>query len=424
MERHSAARDAPGDLLTRVRIAYLTTSAQMGGAERCLLDVLEGIRVARPEWSLLLVSPGDGPVAVRARALGVEVVVLPFPRALASVGDAAASGSVLDLVALGARGARAVIAARSYERALRDVVREACPDLVHSNGLKMHVLSARSVPDVPIVWHLHDYTSMRRVMARALRRLAPRARMAIAVSSSVGDDARRVFGDRLPVRVVYNGVNVDEFAPDGPAADLDALAGLDAAPTGAVRIGLVATFGRFKGHDVFLRALAQLPRDASWRAYVVGGPVYETRGSEFAPDSLRELARELGIADRVGFTGFVAAPADAMRALDVVVHATTVAEPFGLVIAEGMACARAVVASAGGGAAEIVDDGVNALAHVPGDAAGLSRALERLIGNANLRASLGAAARRTAEARFDRRRVSAALIPIYEQLANGERACP
>ncbi len=56
-----------------------------------------------------------------------------------------------------------------------------------------------------------------------------------------------------------------------------------------------------------------------------------------------------------------------MRALDIVVHASTRPEPFGLVIAEAMACGRAVITSAAGGAAEIVESEVDALTHTPGD---------------------------------------------------------
>ena len=146
-----------------------------------------------------------------------------------------------------------------------------------------------------------------------------------------------------------------------------------------MRVGLVATLGRFKGHEVFLRAIAQLPRTLPLRAYVVSGSVYRTRGSEVSLESLQALAAELGIADRVGFTGFLAEPANAMRALDVVVHASTTPEPFGLVIAEGMACGRAVIVSAAGGAGEIVRPNVDALTHAPGDIDGLAAAIRTLV---------------------------------------------
>ena len=95
-----------------------------------------------------------------------------------------------------------------------------------------------------------------------------------------------------------------------------------------------------------------------------------------------------------------------MRALDVVVHASTRPEPFGLVIAEAMACGRAVITSGTGGAGELVRDGVDAVTHRPGDAVDLASRIERLAADAALRARLGRAARDTAERRFDAARLA------------------
>ena len=82
------------------------------------------------------------------------------------------------------------------------------------------------------------------------------------------------------------------------------------------------------------------------RAYIVGDAVYQTEGSQYSLDELRQRARSLGVADRVGFTGFVHTPEATFRALHIVVHASTEPEPFGLVIAEAMACGRARRSSA------------------------------------------------------------------------------
>jgi glycosyltransferase involved in cell wall biosynthesis len=128
---------------------------------------------------------------------------------------------------------------------------------------------------------------------------------------------------------------------------------------------------------------------------------------------LRALAMKLGLAERVGFTGFVSAVAPAMRALDIVVHASTEPEPFGLVIAEAMACGRAVIASAAGGATEIIEDGVDALTHRPGDVSALARLIAQLAGDAALRQRLGHAAALASAQRFARPRLAVDLAPIY-----------
>jgi glycosyltransferase involved in cell wall biosynthesis len=82
-----------------------------------------------------------------------------------------------------------------------------------------------------------------------------------------------------------------------------------------------------------------------------------------------------------------------------------------------MACARAVVVSRAGGAAEITTPGQDALAHAPGNARELAECLVSLALNAGLRRRLGDAGRATAERVFDRRRLVAGMTPVYERLA-------
>jgi glycosyltransferase involved in cell wall biosynthesis len=180
-----------------------------------------------------------------------------------------------------------------------------------------------------------------------------------------------------------------------------------------VRVGLVAAYARWKGHEVFLDAVARLPDDLPARFYVVGGPLYKSAGSQHSTESLKAKAEALGLSGRVGFTGHRAEPADVYRALDVVVHASTRPEPFGRVIVEAMACGRAVVASQTGGAVELFEDGSSALGCPPGDPVALAAALARLVSGPGLRRSLGANGRAAAVARFDRTRLAGEWEQVY-----------
>ncbi len=402
-------------------IVYLSASAAVGGAERALLDLLASLRSAEPEWRLAVVAPEEGPLLAGVRALGVDADVLAFPAALAGLGDAGASaaggrGGALSLL-LGML--RAGPGAARYVSRLRGLLAELRPDVVHTNGFKMHLLGARAAPaGARLVWHLHDFVSTRRAMAGLLRRSAGRVDGVIAVSRSVAEDAAAIVGPDVPLRTVYNAVDLHRFRQIGPVMDLDAAAGLPPAPAGTIRVGLVATMGRWKGHGVFLRAIAALPGELPVRAYVVGGGIYRTAGSEVSAEDLRAQAEALGIADRVGFAGFADDAASAIRALDVVVHASTQPEPFGLVIAEAMACGHAVVASAAGGAGEIVTPGHDALAVQPGDVEGMSEAIRQLALDPVLRDRLGRAGRETAVRRFDRARLAAEVAPLYRSLTS------
>lgn len=401
-------------------VVYLSASAALGGAERALLDLLASLRAAEPEWRLSVVAPEEGALLAAVRELGVDGHVLAFPDAMAQLGDAGASaeGGGRGRVSLLMRMLRAGPGAARYLGELRRLLAELRPDVVHTNGLKMHLLGARAAPrQARVVWHLHDFVSTRRAMAGLLRRSAGRVDGVIAVSRSVAADAASVLGGaEVPARTVYNAVDLHRFRQLGPMLDLDAASGMAPAPHGTIRVGLVATMGRWKGHGVFLRAIASLPRELPVRAYVVGGGIYRTAGSEVRAADLRQKAAELGIADRVGFTGFADDAAAAMRALDVVVHASTQPEPFGLVIAEAMACGRAVVASAAGGAGEIVTAGHDALAVAPGDVDGLAEAIRTLALDPVLRDRLGRAGCETAVRRFDRARLAVEVAPFYRSL--------
>jgi glycosyltransferase involved in cell wall biosynthesis len=173
---------------------------------------------------------------------------------------------------------------------------------------------------------------------------------------------------------------------------------------------------RWKGHRVFLRAISQLPRELPLRAYVIGGPIYRTQGSQETLDGLRDLAGELGISDRVAFTGQVSDAPAVMRALDVVVHASTEPEPFGLVIAQGMACGRAVIATRNAGAAEMIRFGEDALDHVPGDVSGLASRIRELAEDVDLRERLGRHGRQTAMMWFNRSRMASEMIRLYREI--------
>ena len=399
-------------------ILFLSPTGQIGGAEAALHEMIAGLRDAHPSWSLGVVVGSDGPLVDKVRALGGRVDVLTFPPALARLGDWGVDG-LGSLLGLLGRCAVAVVPTLVYLRRLRRLLRAHAPDVIHTNGLKMHLLGAWAAPRAtPVVWHFHDFAAGRRLTSRLLRYSAKRCAAVVANSKSVAQDARYVCGEATAVYPVWNAVDLVRFAPAGPRVDLDALAQLPPAPEGVVRVGLVATFARWKGHQTFLEALSLVPATVPVRGYIIGGPVYETAGSQVALRELRDRTESLGLDSRVGFTGFIADSAAAIRSLDIVVHASTDPEPFGLVIAEAMACGKAVVASRGGGAIELTDACADSVTHAPGDARGLADRIQELAADPVRRARLGVSGRETAERCFTRSRMAVELTPIYQGLAH------
>lgn len=401
-----------------MRVAFLNPSGVLGGAELSLLDIIASFRLQPDNWDLHLILGQDGPLAERARELRVAVTVLPFPENLAQAGDAGNTGGRLRSTAKLARAGVSVI---SYGRLLRRQLRAIAPEVIHTNGFKMHILGARNAPAAtPVIWNVRDFPSSRPVMARLLKGFVHRVATIVTNSGSVAADVRTVCGDGVTVATVYNAIDLQEFSPAGSQLDLDELAGLPPAAAGTVRVGLPGTLAHWKGHGVFLRALKLLPGDLPVRGYIIGGALYQTTGSQYQIDELRQLAAQIELdGDRIGFTGYVDRPAAALRALDVVVHASTQPEPFGRVVAEALACGRAVVASGAGGVTEIITEGEDALGHTPGDSAELARQIETLARDPALRDRLGRAGRVTAERRFDRTRLASEWAKEYKSCTTG-----
>ena len=400
-----------------MRISWLSVSDQLGGSERVLLTMLRGVRAARPDWTCQVVLPGSGPLRECVEGAGASCVVVPMPAALARVGESAAARegwNTAATIALGLRLGAGAVALPAYEALLARTLTAFAPDIIHTNGLKAHVLGVRSRVQSPaVVWHLHEYMARRRLTRWLMRRYAGRCDAIIANSASVASDIGSVFDVRLPIHVVRNAVDLNEFQPEGPRLDLDALAGLPVAGPEVLRVGIVATFARWKGQDVFLDAFERIPASRSIRGYIIGGPMYDTSGSQYSRRELEAMIDARNLRSRVGLTGFVDSAA-AMRSLDVVVHASVDPEPFGLVIAEAMACGRPLVTTAYGGAAELIEAERDALVAPPGDSRALATAIERLAGDPALRESLSVYARAAAGTRFSPERMAADLVSVFE----------
>lgn len=405
-----------------MRLVFLSGSAEVGGAERSLLDMAVSLRHARPEWGLHVVTPAEGPLSEAARAIGMGTDAVPFGPALSRVGEATATRA--DLAHLFVRLARTAGPVAGYARRLRAHLHTLQPTIVHTHGVKAHLAAAWTKPTAArLVWHLHDYLGPRGTSTRLLRRSLGRCAAVVTNSQSVADDARAALGATVPVVPVLNAVDLRRYSPTGPTADLDRLGEAPPPPPGTLRVGLLATFGRWKGHTTFIDACARLMPQLPMHAYIIGAPLYTTDGSQYSLEELKARAQAAGIANRLTFSGFVPQSDQALRALDVVVHASTEPEPFGLVIAEAMACGRPVIVADAGGAREIVEPGVDALTHTPGDVASLASRIRELIVDPHRRATLADAAREAALRRFDRMRLASDLLPIYDRVMNpGARA--
>jgi glycosyltransferase involved in cell wall biosynthesis len=164
-----------------------------------------------------------------------------------------------------------------------------------------------------------------------------------------------------------------------------------------------------KGLDVLLRALAEVAaHGVSFRACLIGpGRLLETH---------RQLATELGLADRVTIPGRVEDVGRYFVAADVFVL-PSLAEASGSVsVLEALQAGTPVIASACDGIPEDLADGSDALLVPPGDVQALALALRRLLTDPSLRARLAEGGRRAHDEHFSATRFVDSLRAVYGEL--------
>jgi glycosyltransferase involved in cell wall biosynthesis len=256
------------------------------------------------------------------------------------------------------------------------------PIVYESHGYAPEV--ARALPTLVATAEPPGGAKLRRLERREAR-VWRGAEGYVTITAGLMEELASRFGPRTAAAVVPDGARWQQ------AASARAVRGPDPAVTGTPVVGYAGHLYAWKGVDVLLRAIALLP---GVRGLVVGGHAAE-------PDlaRLKALASELGIADRVTFTGLV----DPEKVPDELARATVLALPnpasaistrftSPLKLFEYMAAGRAIVASDLPAIREVLHHESDALLVPPGDPAALAGAIRRLVDDPGLAARLAAAA--------------------------------
>lgn len=382
-------------------VLFLNPAGYIGGAEKSLLDLAAGL--AASGYRPLIVSLGPGPLEAEARRRGVEALSLHLPPLLLS---ASRKSSLASLLALLAAPAGIV----PYLFRLRAIIRARRARIVHTNGLKAHLIGCalRTAGGIALVWHFRDLPSgasgrLFRLLARVFPdRIVANSR---AVRSALGNLGR--------ISVVYNGLSASAFAPSAGREELRRELG---AGPDEVLVGTAGHFAPLKGQEDLVRAAARVLAGApSARFALAGGAIYPAWRDY--RENVLALIRALGLEGRIVCPGNREDLSSFLAALDVFVLPSW-SEGFGRSALEAMAAGLPVVATAVGGVPEVVAEGETGILVSPRDPGALSAAVLRLVRDGNLRAKLGAAGRERAKL-FTAEKTVSGVVEVYRSL--GER---
>jgi glycosyltransferase involved in cell wall biosynthesis len=190
------------------------------------------------------------------------------------------------------------------------------------------------------------------------------------------------------ILTIPNGVDTERFRPADPE-ERSRLRRMLALPDGPVVI-YTGRLVRYKGLPELLEAWRKIAFEHPDACLVLVG---EGGGDlQACEEELRQNVATQGLTRSVRFTGAVENVEDWLRAADIFAFPTH-DEAFGLSLVEAMACGLAVVSTRVGGLADIVRDGVNAVAVPPASPEALAEALRSLVADPTYRQRLGEAAR-------------------------------
>ncbi|MGZ4520541.1 MAG: glycosyltransferase family 4 protein [Mycobacteriaceae bacterium] len=327
------------------QLVFINSTGNVSGAEVVLCGLVE---LARREGFDVTVACPPGPLVERLPP-GVAHLELP---PLGLDGRASRVGRALASVRLGARYLRAA-------RALAPTVRASATRTV-VNSLLALPAARLARPAAGIRWLVHD-TVHQRKQRLIVRASGSQVRRAVAVSEATAIPLRAL---HLNVTVAHNGVRWP-VPPADPA--------LHEPPV----VGVLALLTPWKGHQVLLEALAQVP-----------GIELELAGGSFPNDAdyvaaLHRRAEQADLRGRVRFLGHVD-PLSTMRGWDVSVSPSTSPEAGPISVLEAMSLGVPVVGTAHGGTSEFLAGGAGLLVE-PGDVEALVVALRRALTDTEFR---------------------------------------
>ena len=388
--------------MARQTLLFLHPSAELYGADRTLLDLVQGLDATR--WRALVALPRRGVLADALEAAGATVVTGPLCM------GGRASLSPRGLWQLARELPRCL-------RFLRALIAKHEVALVHTNTMVVlgGALAARSL-GVPHVWHVHEILTRPRSLARAWAWMFERFSTTVVCNSRATRDSFVRWRPSLGARttVIPNGVDPARLQPVLPRSEAKALLGIpDTAPT----IALVGRINSWKGQGLLLEAAARLRQRLPQLRVILAGDA--PPGQAHFELALDQRIERLDLAEVVVRLPFVDEPARVYAAADVVAVPSLRPEPFGLIVTEAMVLSRAVVAANHGGPTDIIEHERTGLLFEPESADALAEALGRVLSNPALAAELGEAGAARARSTYHPAQYIDGFEQIYHHATSG-----
>lgn len=369
--------------MEKIKVLQLVEDLKIGGAERVIANIAEGLDRQRFEVSVWCICQG-GEIAEELINKGIKVEIL------------------------GMRSHRSPL----FFLKLCKKMKRNRVEVLHVHGYTATTLGrlAAIFARVPVIFaHLHStywgYTRKQLWIEKQLSRFTHKI---ICCSQAVARFAIEQEGiDPVKTVVIYNGTDGRELEPDTQVREEFGLSPED------LTVGCIASLTSHKGHRYLLEAVKEVREKFPMvKILLVGnGPLRK---------KLEEDTRELGISSNIIFCGLRKDIAELLSVMDVVVLPSSEREGLGISLIEAMAAGKPVIGTNIGGIPEVIEKDKTGILVPPKDPEALARAILSLLENKELAKRMGESGKRLFEQKFTRRVMLNNIEGLYTQFGVGK----
>lgn len=358
----------------------------IGGSFYSLLFLLDGLDKTR--YHPIVVFYRDNALVSRYRDAGIDVRIfsLPHPIHLPVINPHhTLPGKILNpiirlvqktvnffrfFIAEGVRKAR--------------FIRQEKVELIHLNNsiIRNHDwMLAALLTRTPFITHERGinqhYPKLARLFSRQINAI-------ICISRAVSETLIKAGFPKEKLVTIYNGIDPDDVTP---SVNPEVIRERHKIPPNQPVIGIVGNIKEWKGQESVINAVHLVRnRYKDITCLLVGDNAEE---DAYYLQKLNRLITESGLDSNIIFTGYQRNVADYLNAMDIVIHASILPEPFGRVLIEAMAMHKPLIASNDGAVPEIVQNGISGITFPPGNADELANAIIHLLDNPDIASKMG-----------------------------------
>ncbi len=370
----------------KIKVLYITPSADLYGSDVCLLEMVK--RLDKERFSPYVVLPYKGDLYTELSKLkGTRI-------------------EIMDLAVMRIKYAHPlrffIFVWRFFLSSLRlyQLVKKNRIDIVHSNSSMLQVGGiAAFFAGKPHIWHVREITLRPKILnvflSIVLSKLSTKI---LCITKAVQDSFISLDGFKTKAGVLHDCLDLIPYPKITDSRVLKKELGIE---NGFRVVGTVGRINFTKGHKVLLKAAEGVLQSFPRTIFLIVGGADERFGHHPVLEELKSLAKRLKIERNVIFTGFRKDVWEIISLLDIFVLPAVKPEGLGLSLVQAMALGKPVVATAQGGPLEIIDDHKTGILIPPNNSTILANVLVDLLKDSEKREVIGKAGQRVTSQRFD-----------------------